>query len=196
MIRRVLRERHGRWPLVAAASALPATALAVRRPALRPLAALFLHQTEEWVWPGGFLPWINREILDCEDDEFPIDRRIGFLINVVFGWGTSAVAAACPAAAAPASLLYTSHLGNAALHTGWAIRHRRYDPGTVTALLTLTPVAVAGLRQLYADPRASRRAMLAGSAAGLGLSAVLVPLLKLRVRRRAARPVHVSPDTV
>ena len=35
--------------------------LAVQEPSVRPLAALLWHQTEEWVWPGGFLPWMNCE---------------------------------------------------------------------------------------------------------------------------------------
>ncbi|HEX5145641.1 MAG TPA: hypothetical protein VFV85_01355, partial [Conexibacter sp.] len=60
---------HGHWPWLAAASAPPATALALARrewlaQELRwtlwlPLPALLWHQTEEWVWPGGFLPWMN-----------------------------------------------------------------------------------------------------------------------------------------
>jgi hypothetical protein len=59
------------------------SALAVQQPAVRPLAALLWHQAEEWVWPGGFLPWMNREVIGSDDDELPLDRRIGFVINVV-----------------------------------------------------------------------------------------------------------------
>ena len=36
--------------------------------------ALLYHQTEEWVWPGGFLPWFNRSVMGGTD-EFPITRR-------------------------------------------------------------------------------------------------------------------------
>jgi hypothetical protein len=176
-------ETHGRWPLVGAAALIPVTAAAYRRRELRPLAALLWHQTEEWVWPGSFLPWINREVIGSEADEFPLDRRLGFLINVVFGWGLSAAAAAGPSAAAPAAALYVSHLGNAGLHASWAIRHRRYDPGVVTALLALAPVAVTGLRELATDDEASRRALSVGLAAGAALSVGLMPLMKRRLRR-------------
>jgi hypothetical protein len=62
-------------------------------------------------------------------------------------------------AAAPSVFLYVSHLGNAALHLQWAIRHRRYDPGRLTALLTLAPVAIIGLRALHTDPEVSRGAL-------------------------------------
>jgi hypothetical protein len=179
-----MKDTHGRWPLVGAAALLPVTAAAVRRPALRPLAALLWHQTEEWVWPGAFLPWMNREVLGSDDDEFPIDRRLGLLINAGFGWGSSAATAAGPRAAAPSTFLYVTHLGNVALHLGWAAKHRRYDPGSITAAVTLLPVAVAGLKGLYRDPEVSRGAMAAGALAGLGLSVALVPLLRRRAPRR------------
>jgi hypothetical protein len=179
-----MKDTHGRWPHVAAAALLPVTAAAVRRPALRPLAALLWHQSEEWVWPGGFLPWLNREVLGSHEDEFPMSRRGGLIINVGLGWGASLATAAGPPAAAPATLLYVSHLGNVGLHLSWALRHRRYDPGAVTAVLTLMPVAVVGLRALHENPAVSRRAMAAGAFAGAALSAALVPLLKRRVARR------------
>lgn len=182
-------ETHGRWPIVGAASVLPVSVAAIASPPARPLAALLWHQTEEWVWPGSFLPWINRDVLGSGEDEFPIDRRLGFLINVVLGWGLSVATMAGVPAASPAALLYVSHLGNAGLHVSWAIRHRRYDPGTVTAVATLTPVAIAGLRGLALEPSVSRRSLYAGIVAGVALSAGLVPMLKWRLRRgRASRP--------
>jgi Protein of unknown function with HXXEE motif len=176
-------ETHGRWPLLAAAAALPMSAIAVRRPALRPWAALLLHQTEEWVWPGGFLPWINREVLGSGEDEFPLDRRLGFAINVVLGWGSSLAAAAGPIGAAPAALLYSSNLGNVALHVSWAVRHRRYDPGVLTAVATLAPTGVAGLRSLASDERVPRDALWAGVAAG-GAASVLLPRITSRQQFR------------
>jgi hypothetical protein len=178
-----MRETHGRWPLVAAGALGPVSALAVRRPAARPLAALLWHQTEEWVWPGGFLPWMNRVVIGSGDDEFPLDRRAGFVINVIFGWGFSVVSAGGPAATVPAAILYTSHLGNVGLHVGWAIRHRRYDPGVITAIATLAPAGVTGLRELARDPAVSCRALRTGVAGGIALSALLMPILKRRTRR-------------
>lgn len=174
-------ETHGRWPLVAAAAAAPVTVAAFRRPGLRPLAALLLHQSEEWVWPGGFLPWMNREVLGSGHDEFPLDRRLGLVINVGLGWGASLATLAGPGAAAPSAFLYVSHLGNVVLHVQWALRHRRYDPGLVTALATLAPTAVVGLRALRADRRVSRAALAAGVAAGAASSIALPALLKRRL---------------
>lgn len=175
-------ETHGRWPLIGAAALLPVTASAVSDKRARPLAALLWHQTEEWVWPGGFLPWINREVLGADSNEFPLDRKSGFVINVGFGWGLSLAAAAAPKAPAPAAALYVSHLGNAGLHLGWAIKHRRRDPGLVTAVCTLLPVGVIGLRDLVRDETVSRKQIAVGVGVGLVLSAGLAPFMKLRMR--------------
>ena len=76
---------------------------------------------------------MNREVIGSDEDEFPLDRRLGFVINVVFGWGFSALTAAGPAAAVPAAILYTSNLGNVALHVGWAVRNRRSSAARVGA---------------------------------------------------------------
>lgn len=176
-------ETHGRWPLVGAAALGPATALAINEPRVRPMAALLWHQTEEWVWPGGFLPWINQEVLGG-DEEFPIDRRTGFAINVLFGWGFSAATFAGSRGVVPLTALYVSHIGNAGLHVGWAVKHRRRDPGVVTAVATLLPVAVTGLRELAKDPRVKRSEMAVGAALGAAIGAGMMPLLKLRLRRR------------
>ena len=178
-----LPETHGRWPLVSAAALAPVAAVSIQRPELRPLAILLAHQTEEWVWPGGFLPWFNRTVLESDEDEFPIDRRLGFMINVVFGWGFSIAAGA--GAPEPAALLYVTHIGNAGLHVSWAIRHRRYDPGTASSVLTLLPVAVGGLRRLVADPEVPRRALGRGIAGGLVASVALIPVLRRRASRRS-----------
>jgi hypothetical protein len=173
-----------RWPWLGAAALAPVTAAAVRYPRLRPLAALLWHQTEEWVWPGGFIVWINREVLGSGEDEFPLDQRTGVLVNCGFGWGLSVLVLAGERAAAPAAALYASHLGNAALHLGWAARRRRYDPGSVTAAATLAPLAVIGLRELVRDPAGSRSAVATGAVAGALSGAALAPGLRWRMRRR------------
>ncbi len=182
IVRAAKHETHGRWPLLGAAALMPVASASAAVPELRPLAALLAHQTEEWVWPGGFLPWINREVLGGDADEFPIDRRAGFIINVGFGWLLSLSVLAGPKAAAPQAMLYTSHIGNAALHVGWAARHRRYDPGLVTGALALLPAGILGLRRLARDGDVSRRSLGAGFAAGVAFAAGMAPFFKGRLR--------------
>ncbi len=85
-------------------------------------------------------------------------------------------------------MLYASHIGNLMLHLSWALRNRRYDPGVVTAVVTLTPAAVTGLRQLRSDPDISRQTLARGTIAGVALGAGLIPILKLRLKLSELRP--------
>ncbi len=192
-------DTHGRWPWAAAALAPPLSVAAVRfgsrlaGPGARPLAValplLLWHQTEEWVLPGGFLPWFNRSVWRSEDDEFPLTPPIALRVNVVGGWGVS-VAAAATAAPAPglAGALLASHVANAALHLGRARVERAYNPGLLTAG-PLGAVGVWGVLSLAADCRARRRGALAGVLAGLAASAALPLALGRRVRTaRERRP--------
>lgn len=186
---------HGRWPWLAAAAAGPATALAlVHRDQLAhelrwtlwlPLPALLWHQTEEWVWPGGFLPWINREVLAAGEDEFPIDRAAGLVINTGLGWGVSALAiAAGVRRPAPGAAVLSMLVGNAALHVGLAARTRRRNPGTVTSVVLLAPLGAAGLRALARAEHAPTRQVALGAAAGLAASAGLMAAMRARLARR------------
>lgn len=192
---------HGRWPYAAAAAAPLATAvLAARRGELRddvrwalwsaPVALLW-HQTEEWYRPGGFLPWFNREVLGADEDEFPIDRRAGFVINCAIGWGLTGAAAAggmrTPAVGAAALGV---DLANGLMHVGLAARARRPNPGTVTSALLFVPLGAAGLAAIGRHPQGGARpvaiGLAVGAASGLGTFAGMKARLAAR-RRRAGR---------
>jgi hypothetical protein len=186
---------HGRWPWLAAAAAGPATGLALARrewlaEELRwtlwlPLPALLWHQTEEWVWPGGFLPWMNRAVIGSGEDEFPIDRRAGLVVNSGVGWALSGAAVAAgarrPAVGATALSLL---VGNAAMHLGIAARTRRRNPGAVTSALVLAPLGLAGLSALARDERAPTRQVAAGAFAGVVGSVGMMAAMRGRLARR------------
>lgn len=169
---------HGRWPWLAAAGAPLATAVVIaRRDQLgedvrwalwTAPAALLWHETEEWVWPGGFLPWFNREVIGSDDDEFPITRRAGLVINVAIGWTLTAAAARggmrTPALGAGALAV---NVANGAMHVAIAARERRWNPGTVTSAALFLPLGVGGLVAIARDPRGGARPLAIGLAAGV-----------------------------
>ena len=176
---------HGRWPWLAAAGAVPAT-LAVARadePLLwAPLPAYFWHQTEEWVWPGGFLPWVNREVLGSDDDEFPITRRLGCAINTGGGWALATLAGLrgwrSPALRAGVSAMLVA---NAAFHVRESAQARGYRPGLVTAGALMAPLGGAGLRAV--TRQAGARPALLGAFLGLGGSALQIAAIRRRLQR-------------
>jgi hypothetical protein len=185
-------ETHGRWPWAAAALVAPAwTAAAARRVELRAdgvwvaglaFPILISHQSEEWVWPGGFLPFCNERLMASDRPDWPLTERVGFHVNVTVGW-VSALAGLALWRRTPvvAAAVLCIEAGNALMHTGMAIRGRGYNPGAATASLLMAPHAVAGARWLARSGRLSRpRAAIAGVA---GAAFAGLPLaMKLRMR--------------
>jgi hypothetical protein len=183
--------------LVAAAAALPATAIyAARLGRLRrelgwafwaPLPIYFWHQTEEWVWPGGFLPWFNRTVLESDEDEFPITRRMGLFINAGMGWGLAGVAGVRGIRSPLLGAVVLGQIaGNAALHVYLTARARRYTPGIATSVALLGPVGIAGLTVIARHPRGGPQKALAGAVAGVASGTVMLTSLRKRSRDAAA----------
>jgi hypothetical protein len=186
-------DTHGRCPLAAAALAPHCWALALGRGSGRRgagwvarlgLPILLTHQTEEWVRPGGFLPFCNERLLRSGQPAWPLTARDGFHVNVTIGWG-SAFAAAClwERTAAPAAFVLWIEAGNALMHAGMALRERRYNPGLLSATLLMGAHASSGALALRRTGRLSRRGGRLAAAAGIAFSAGLPLAMKVRMRR-------------
>jgi hypothetical protein len=186
-------ETYGRWPWVAAGLVAPAwsAAAACRDELLEDglwvaglaLPILVSHQSEEWVWPGGFLPFCNQRLLGSDRPDWPLTQHDGLHVNVTVGWG-SAVAGFALWRRAPvvAAAVLWIEAGNALMHTAMAMRERRYNPGVVTVTLLMVPHAAAGGRWLARSGRLSRRDGLLAIAAGIAFAGL--PLaMKMRMRR-------------
>jgi hypothetical protein len=187
-------ETHGRWPWASAALAGPAVlAVAARREWIAQegrwvaglaLPLLLAHQTEEWVRPGGFLPFANRRLLGSDEAAFPLTERLGMVINVPLGWGTAAGGLLLwPRSPALAAGVLGLELGNVAMHGGMVARERTYNPGAVTAIGLFLPHVVAGAWWLARSGRVTRATM-ASAAAAVASGIALPPVLKRRLRRR------------
>jgi hypothetical protein len=187
-------QTYGAWPWAAALAASPVTVVAfAHRDRLdgngsaaiwMSLPLLLWHQTEEWILPGGFLPWFNHEVWGSEQDEFPVTPKIGFRVNVTVGWGVS-MAAALGARRVPwlACAVLSSHAGNALLHMREAAVSRRYNPGLASALL-MGPLGAGGTIALLGRPDVDTRQALAGIAGGIAASAGLIGFLRHRAGQR------------
>ncbi len=186
-------ETHGRWPWVAAGLVVPTwSTAAVRRGELLEgglwvaglaLPILVSHQTEEWVWPGGFLPFCNQHLLGSDRPDWPLTERDGFHVNVTFGWaGAVAGLALWRRTPMVAAAVLWIEAGNALMHTAMAIRERRYNPGVLTVAFLMAPHAAAGGRWLARSKRVSRSEGLLAAAAGIAFAGL--PLaMKARMRR-------------
>jgi hypothetical protein len=188
-------DTHGRWPWAAAALVAPSwgAALAGRRAlaaddawvAALALPILFAHQSEEWVRPGGFLPFCNQRLLGSDRPTWPLTERLGFHVNVTLGWGSAAAATLLwRRSAAPAAFVLWAEAGNALMHGSMALRERRYNPGLATAALLMAPHAAAGAVRLRRSGRLSGRGAALAAAAGVAFSVGLPLAMKARLRQR------------
>jgi hypothetical protein len=186
-------DTHGRWPLVSAALVGPAWAAALARRdalgrddawvAMLALPILVAHQTEEWVRPGGFLPFCNERLLGSDRPTWPLTERDGFHVNVTLGWSTAVAAAALwRRSALPAAVVLWMEAGNTALHAGMAVRERRYNPGVVTGVALMGVHAAASARALRRSGRHGRRQAVAAFAIGLAIDAGLPVTMKRNLR--------------
>jgi hypothetical protein len=187
-------DTHGRWPLLAAALAGPSWAAALAKRgelgrddtwvAALAFPILVSHQAEEWVRPGGFLPFCNERLLGSPEATWPLTERDGFHVNVTIGWASAVAALALwRRSAAPAALVLWIEAGNALMHSGMAARERRYNPGLATATLMMATHALAGSRALRRSGRLSRRGAAFAAAAGGAISVGMPLTMKLRMRR-------------
>lgn len=181
------------WPRAAAVAApLSTAAWLAARGRLTPeqqwrwaaMPVLLWHQVEEWVWPGGFMEWLNRDVFGSSQEHVPLDPATAFAVNVQFGWGASLVASAFgDAVPAVAIGLGVSHTGNSMLHLVWAVRHRRWDPGATTAALLMLPWSAHGLRRRLGPGGAPVAHQVAGVVAGAASAARLMRTLRSRLPR-------------
>jgi len=145
------------------------------------LAALFLHQAEEYRYPGYFPGMMNRVMFaSSQPDRYPLNPQIALIVNGTVGWLTYFLAALFGTRApwlAIAALLVSA--GNFVAHTFlFNFKGRtRYNPGMLTALLLFLPLAALAYTWIARSGLASPLDW----AAGLVLGAVLnyVGILKL-----------------
>ncbi|HEY8584954.1 MAG TPA: HXXEE domain-containing protein [Capillimicrobium sp.] len=186
-------DTHGRWPWGSAALVAPTWAAAIARRgelaedgrwvAWLALPILVAHQTEEWVRPGGFLPFVNQRLLGSGEPAWPLTERLGLVVNVPLGWG-SAVAGALLWRRSPALAagVLAMEAGNALMHGSMAVRERCYNPGSVTGPLLMGAHAAAGAAWLARSGRMSRRS--SAGAVAIGAAFAALPLaMKARLHR-------------
>jgi hypothetical protein len=109
-----------------------------------------LHQFEEHSWPGGFKRFVNKEIFNVENGEYPLNDRTIFWINIPIIWILMPIFAALSF-----NNLYFGlwipifALFNSLTHVIGAIVKRKYNPGLFVSVVLGIPVAIYTLWLFY-----------------------------------------------
>ena len=110
------------------------------------LISLFLHQFEEYRYPGYFPTMMNTVMFSSKQpDRYPLNTNTAFIINVFVGWLSYFLAALLGEKAlwlGIATILVS--VGNFVAHTFiFNIKGKTwYNPGMLTAVLLFMPIAV------------------------------------------------------
>ena len=109
------------------------------------LISLFLHQSEEYRYPGYFPGMMNTVMFSSKQpDRYPLNTNTAFIINVFVGWSSYLLAAILGEKAiwlGIATILVS--VGNFIAHTSlFNIKGKTiYNPGMFTAIIIFLPIA-------------------------------------------------------
>ncbi|MBU3537365.1 HXXEE domain-containing protein [Polynucleobacter sp. UK-Gri1-W3] len=138
------------------------------------LGSLFLHQIEEWRYPGYFPGMLNTALFSSDiPDRYPLNTNSGMIVNVFFGWGSYVLAALFWQQAiwlAFATMMVS--IGNIVAHTIiFNIKGKTlYNPGLITSWLCFAPIVYFFFDMVITENLASRLDWALGICFGLILN--------------------------
>lgn len=138
------------------------------------LGSLFLHQIEEWRYPGYFPGMLNTTMFKSDmPDRYPLNANSGMIVNVVFGWGSYLLAALFWQQAiwlAIATILVS--VGNIVAHTIiFNIKGKTlYNPGLITSWLFFVPIVYFFFQMVVGEQLATPLDWAIGVALGIVLN--------------------------
>lgn len=145
------------------------------------LISLFLHQFEEYRYPGYFPGMMNTVMFSSKQpDRYPLNTNTSFIVNVLIGWLSYLLAAIFAEKAlwlGIATILVST--GNFIAHTFlFNIKGKTlYNPGMFTAIILFVPIAVYFGYVLIQGHEATFFDWFAGIIVGIALN--VVGILKL-----------------
>jgi len=138
------------------------------------LVTLFLHQFEEYRFPGYFPGMMNSVMFSSQQpDRYPLNAQTAFVVNVIMGWLSYFLAAVFSEQAVwlgIATILLS--VGNFIAHTFlFNIKGKTvYNPGMLTAILLFLPASVAFFAWMIQHHSASPLDWIAGIVLGIALN--------------------------
>ncbi len=134
-----------------------------------------LHQFEEYVLPGGFVKFFNKNLLGSKKDNFPLDSKVSFWINIPI------IFIAYPASTILAGYIdisigiWTAHFSviNAISHVAMFFKFA-YNPGLIVSVFLNIPVGLFTIYYFQSQNLISANEQLTALSIGLLLQAGLM----------------------
>ena len=159
------------------------------------LMALFLHQFEEYRFPGYFPGMVNLTLYASKQpDRYPLNTNTAFIVNVIVGWVFYFLAALLSEQVlwlGIATMLVS--IGNIIAHTFlFNLKGKTfYNPGMVTADLLFLPLAVFFFQLIVQTNAVTLLDWMVGG--GLGIALNYIGILKLIDWLKDEQTVYIFP---
>jgi len=134
-----------------------------------------LHETEEYIFPGGFAKFFNQDIFKLETEDEPIDENFIFFVNVILIWITLPLFGLLSTINYNFGLWipYFSFFAGVA-HIALAIKSKKkYNPGIIVSLALNIPVGAWTVYYFYTHRILDSLVINVHCAIGLGVNLVL-----------------------
>lgn len=160
------------------------------------LISLFLHQAEEYRYPGYFPGMVNSVMFASpQPDRYPLNTNTALIVNVIVGWLTYSLAAVFAEKAVwlgIATILISA--GNFFAHTFlFNLKGKtRYNPGMLTAGLLFLPIAVIFFGLVIGSDLATPLDWTIGIPLGMAFN--YLGILKLIDLLKNKNTPHIFPD--
>lgn len=110
------------------------------------LIVYFIHQIEEYVWPGGFRQFANAHTFHSGRDDWLVTPGGTAFVNIVLVWLPIALAVSFPDTLRWVGLAWIGvTLVNGIIHIVGTIALRAYNPGVITGTVLFLPFTIAVL---------------------------------------------------
>ncbi len=152
-----------------------------------------LHETEEYVFPGGFGKFFNMEIMKFETPDKPLDESFIFYLNIILVWIILPVFGLLSIQNYGYGLWlpYFSFFAGVA-HIALGVKTRRlYNPGLIVSLLLNIPVGVWSVFYLVNQGVLPDIFLNPHFAIGLGVNLVL-PVIGFVVYKKHLREIAAA----
>lgn len=135
----------------------------------------FLHQFEEYVFPGGFMAFFNTRVLGSDRPDFPLDAVASFYINIPIIFVAFPLSALLAGRFGIAIGLWTAYFSviNAASHVGMFFK-LGYNPGLFFSVVLNIPVGLYATGYFIVHDTVSWQAHAMSLLIGLGVQGALM----------------------
>ena len=151
-----------------------------------------LHETEEYVFPGGFEIFFNRKIFKVESDTKPLNENFIFFINIIYIWISLPLFGILSLYKYDFGIWipYFSFFAGVS-HVLLGIKAKKiYNPGLIVSLILNIPVGAWTVYYLYSNKIINSLIINFHCAIGLGANLVL-PIMGAIIYKR-----HIKKQTI